>query len=43
MYTKFSSKSLKIRDHAEDLGLDGRIMLEWILRNQGETVWTGFI
>jgi hypothetical protein len=26
----------------EDLDLDGRIILEWILEKQGE-VWTGFI
>jgi hypothetical protein len=32
MNTKFKSVNLKGRDHAEDLGVDGRIILEWILR-----------
>jgi len=31
-----------VRDHSEYLGLDGRIS-EWILRNYGENVRTGFI
>jgi hypothetical protein len=30
------------RDHAEDLGIDGRI-LQWILRKLTGKVWTGFI
>jgi hypothetical protein len=29
--------------HSEDLGVDGRIMLEWILGKLGEEVSTGFI
>jgi hypothetical protein len=28
--TKFWLKSLKGRDHSEDLGLDGKIILKWI-------------
>jgi hypothetical protein len=31
MHTKFSSESLKGRDHSEDLDVDGEIILEWIL------------
>jgi hypothetical protein len=31
MHAKFLSKNLKVRDHSEDKGLDGRIILEWIL------------
>jgi hypothetical protein len=27
----FDQKKLKGRDHTEDLGVDGRIILEWIL------------
>jgi hypothetical protein len=27
----------------EDLGIDGKIVLEWILGKQGVKVWTGFI
>jgi hypothetical protein len=35
--------SLKGRDHAEDLGVDGKIILEFILGKQGGKVFTGFI
>jgi hypothetical protein len=31
------------RDHFEDLGMDGRIILEWITEKQGRKVWSGFI
>jgi hypothetical protein len=31
MHTKFYSENLKGRDHSEDLGIDGMIVLEWIL------------
>jgi hypothetical protein len=27
----------------EDLGVDGRITLKWILKNEGKSVWTAFI
>jgi hypothetical protein len=30
MYTK-CSENLKGRDHSEDLGVDGKILLKWIL------------
>jgi hypothetical protein len=29
--------------HSEDLGVDGNIILEWILGKQGGKLWTGFI
>jgi hypothetical protein len=32
MHTKFWLEGLKGRDHSEDLGIDGKIILEWILR-----------
>jgi hypothetical protein len=31
---KISSENLKGRDHLEDVGVDGKIILEWILRKQ---------
>jgi hypothetical protein len=38
--TKFSSENLKGRDHSEDIVVDGRITLEWILGKEGRKVWT---
>jgi hypothetical protein len=34
---------VKGRDHSEDLGVDGKIVLELILRKCGRKVWSGFI
>jgi hypothetical protein len=31
------------RDHSEDLGVDGKLIVEWIVRKWGEKFWTGFI
>jgi hypothetical protein len=31
MHTNFWSSSLKGSDHSEDLGVDAKIILEWIL------------
>jgi hypothetical protein len=31
IYIKHWMENLKGRDHTEDLGVDGRIILEWIL------------
>jgi hypothetical protein len=36
-------KILKGRYHFEDLVVDGKIILEWILRRRGGRVWTGLI
>jgi hypothetical protein len=41
--TKFWFENLKVRDSLWRLGIDGRITLEWMLRKQGEKVWTGFV
>jgi hypothetical protein len=27
----------------EELGIDVRVIVEWILEKQGEKLWTGFI
>jgi hypothetical protein len=35
--------SLKERDSLEDLDVDRKIILEWILEIEGGKVWTGFI
>jgi hypothetical protein len=44
IHTKFWLESLKGKDHhLEDLSIDERIILKWILRKQCERVWTGFI
>jgi hypothetical protein len=33
MHTKFLSENLKGKDDSQDLGVDGEIILEWILGN----------
>jgi hypothetical protein len=35
MHIVFWLDNLKGRDHFEDMGIDGRILLEWILRGIG--------
>jgi hypothetical protein len=35
MCTKFWSQYLKGRDHSEDVGVDGKIIVEWILGKYG--------
>jgi len=40
MHTLFCLKILKERAHSEDLGVDGWITLEWLLRKYGGKVWT---
>jgi len=43
IYTKFLWENQKERDQSEDLDVDGRIILDWILRKQVEKVSTGCI
>jgi hypothetical protein len=43
MHKIFLLENLKGRDRLEDLGVDGKIMLEWILGKEGAKVWTGCI
>jgi len=42
MHTIFWLKNLMGRDHLEDIGIDGRVILEWILLKYSGRVWTGF-
>ena len=32
-----------LRDHFEDLDVDGRLIFEWIFRKWDGEVWTGFL
>jgi hypothetical protein len=43
MLTKFWSENLEGRVRSEDPGVDGRIMLKWILEKQCGNECTGFI
>jgi hypothetical protein len=43
MHTIFRLENLKGRDHSEDKGVDGRIILEWILGKYGGKLWTARI
>jgi hypothetical protein len=39
-HIKFCSENVKGTDNSEDLGVDGKIILEWIF---GGRLWSGFI
>jgi hypothetical protein len=41
--TKFWLESLTGRDHSEDLGFDGKVILKWILGKEEWRAWIGFI
>jgi hypothetical protein len=43
MHKKLWSENLKERDHSEGLGIDRRIILEWMLDKYGGILWTGYI
>jgi hypothetical protein len=40
---KFLSEDPEGRDHLEGLGIDGNIILEWILGKEGGKMWSGCI
>jgi hypothetical protein len=40
---RFGGEAWWYRDHLEDLGVDERIILKWILNSQGSNAWTGSI
>jgi len=37
----FQSENLHARDNLEDLGVNERMILEWMLEKYGGEVWTG--
>jgi hypothetical protein len=43
MHETFCLEDLKGRATRIDVGVDGRKILDWILRKWGAKVWTGFI
>jgi hypothetical protein len=43
IHTTIWLENLKGTDHLEDLGIGGKIILEWITGKQGGKVWTGCI
>jgi hypothetical protein len=43
MLTKFRSENLKGKDHSDDLGVGGKIILVWILEKYVAKVFTAFI
>jgi hypothetical protein len=40
MYTKFWSGNVKGRNHSDDIDVDGRIILEWILEKEVDELYT---
>jgi len=43
MYAGIWWRYLKERYHVEDLGLDGRIIFNWIFKEWNGRAWSGFI
>jgi hypothetical protein len=43
VHTRFWWGDLRERGHLEDLGLDGRIILKYILKKWDGKTWTGLI
>jgi len=43
VYTGFWWRNLRYRDYLEDPGIDGKIILRWIIRKCDVRTWTGLI
>jgi len=43
MYAMFLLENLKGKDNLKDLGVNGRIMLEWIIKNYVQTRFIWFM
>jgi hypothetical protein len=43
MHTKLLPENINGKDHLGDLGVDGRILLQYVLKKYGMTMRTGFI
>ena len=41
MYRGFIWRNLKESEHFTDLSIEARMILKWILKKEGERVWTG--
>jgi hypothetical protein len=40
---KFLSENMKELGHAEDLDIDGKVILEWMLGKESGKMWTEFM
>jgi len=43
VHTEFWWRDLKERHHVEDLGIDEKMILKWILKKWDEEAWTGLM
>jgi hypothetical protein len=43
VYTRFCWRELKGRNHLEDLLIDERIILKWVIKKSDGRIWTGLI
>jgi hypothetical protein len=43
MHIEFWFGNRRVRDHLKDIGVDGRIIFEWIFKKWDGEAWTGLI